>query len=199
MKNEAFYNKIASLSPTPLPERTAAVLLLLREGPEGPELVFERRSLRLRRQAGEICLPGGGVEPGEDPAAAVLRECTEELGLRDVQLLAHVESLRHRTGERVEVYAGHVESLAALTPNPDEVAEAFTVPLLWLREQPRRTARMVLTPDYARSSPELRDLLAGYGRESTSPLWVWQDKPIWGMTARIVERFLRRTEAWEEL
>lgn len=199
MKNEAFYNKIASLSPAPLEERTAAVLLLLWDGPEGPELVFERRSLRLRRQAGEICLPGGGVEPGEDPAAAVLRECTEELGLRDVTLLAHVESLRHRTGERVEVYAGRVESLAALTPNPDEVAEAFTVPLSWLREQPRRTARMVLAPDYARSSPELRELLAVYGRESTSPLWVWQGRPIWGMTARIVERFLRRTEGWTEL
>lgn len=199
MKKDAFYDKIASLIPTPLEERTAAVLLLLWEGPMGPELVFERRSARLRRQAGEICLPGGGVEAGEDPAAAALRECAEELGLNNVQLLSHAESLRHRTGERVEVYVGRVESLVGMTLNPEEVAEAFTVPLSWLRNQPPRTARLALRPDYVRSSPELHGLLEGYGRETTSPLWVWQGRIIWGLTARIVERFLRRTERWEEL
>jgi 8-oxo-dGTP pyrophosphatase MutT (NUDIX family) len=193
MNNELFYNKIAALTPEPLPERTAAVLLLLWEGPRGPELVLERRSLRLRRQAGEVCLPGGGVEPGEDPADAALRECAEELGLEQVQLLSHVESLRHRTGERVEVYAGRVASLDDLRPAPEEVEEVFTVPLRWLREHPPATARLALAPDYERSSPELHAFLESYRRESSSPLWLWEGKVLWGMSARIVERFLSRT------
>lgn len=194
MKNEAFYKKIAALAPTPLEERTAAVLLLLWEGPRGPELVLERRALTLRRQGGEICLPGGGVEPGERPEFAVLRECAEELGLTRVRLLCRLESLRHATGERVEVFAGVTESLSQLRPQPEEVAEVFTVPLSWLRDHPPLTARWVLTPDFRRSSPELHHMLPRYSRERTSPLWVWEDKVIWGLTARILERFLRRTE-----
>lgn len=194
MNNERFYTALANLRPEPLRERTAAVLVLLWEGPRGPELVLEQRALTLRRQAGEICLPGGGVEPGEDPGAAVLRECAEELGLTRVRLLCHLESIRHATGERVEVFAGVTESLEGLRPEPDEVAQVFTLPLVWLRAQPRRTARYVLTPDYERSSPELHSMLPCYGRESSSPLWVWEDKVIWGLTARILERFLRRTE-----
>ena len=194
MEKKAFYDAVAQLRARPLRERTAAVILLLREGLQGPELLFERRSAALRRQPGEVCLPGGGVEEGESPQQCVLRECAEELGLTELQLLGHVESLRHSTGERVEVFAGRVDSSAELKLQPSEVAEVFAVPLSWFREHEPKTARMVLVPDVERSSPELRELLPHYGRESISPLWLWEGRPIWGMTARIVRRFLDRLE-----
>lgn len=194
MENQKFFDAIAAFpEPEPLPERCAAVLLLLWAGPAGPELVLERRSLTLDRQPGEVCLPGGGVEPGETPAACALRETEEELGLKRVRLLAHVERFRHSTGERVEVFAGAVDSLEDLRPAPEEVEEVFTVPLRWLRARTPRTARLVLRPDEERSAPELRPFLPRYGRESASPLWVWDGKVIWGMTARVIRRFLDRT------
>ena len=193
------YDSIAALTPTPIPERTAAVMLLLREGDRGPELLFERRSADLRRQPGEVCLPGGGVEEGESPQECALRECAEELGLTQIHLLGHMESLRHSTGERVEVFAGRVDSAMELKLQSSEVAEVFAVPLSWFRENEPKTARMVLAPDVEQSSPELRELLPHYGRESTSPLWLWEGKPIWGMTARIVGRFLERLEKAGEI
>lgn len=170
-------------------ERVAAVLLLLVPGDNGPELVLEVRSYSLKRQPGEICLPGGGLEPGETAEQCALRETREELGLEAVTLLAHVESFRHVTGERVEVFAGTIDSLSGLRPQKSEVEEVFTVPLRWFREQPSRTAHYVLTPDWTRSSEELRSFLP-WGRESSSPLWVYDGRVIWGMTARVVERFL---------
>lgn len=193
MKNEKLYRAIAALpEPEPPGERVAAVLLLLWEGERGPELVLERRSLALKRQPGEVCLPGGGVEPGETPRACALRETEEELGLKDVRILAHWESLRHVTGERVEVFVGAVDSLRDLRPEPSEVEEVFTIPLRWLREHPPRVARYVLTPDYGATSSALHPFLPHYGRESRSPLWEWEGKVLWGMSARIIQGFVDR-------
>lgn len=193
MNNKRFYRVVSALpEPEPAGERVAAVLLLLWEGQRGPELVLERRSLSLKRQPGEVCLPGGGVEPGETPRACVLRETEEELGLREVRILAHLESLRHRTGERVEVFVGAVDSLRELRPQRSEVEEVFTIPLRWLCDHPPGVARYVLRPDYGASSSALHPFLSHYGRESDSPLWEWEGKVLWGMSARIIQGFVDR-------
>lgn len=47
-----------------------AVLVPLVEGPEGPSLLFEVRASTLAHQPGEVCFPGGRVEPGESPRTA---------------------------------------------------------------------------------------------------------------------------------
>jgi hypothetical protein len=103
-----------------------------------------------------------------------------------------MDTLRHSTGERVEVYVGRMEP-AAFRPNPGEVEEVFTLPLCWLRAHPPQRARYVLRPDYQATSPQLHRFLERYGRESTSPMWVYEGHVIWGLTAQIVEQFLERT------
>ena len=46
--------------------------------------------------AGGWQLPQGGMDPGEDPAVAVLREMEEEIGTRNAEILAeHPEWLRY--------------------------------------------------------------------------------------------------------
>ncbi len=44
-------------------------------------LVLTRRSLKLKHHAGQWALPGGRVDPGEDPEDTALRELAEEVGL----------------------------------------------------------------------------------------------------------------------
>ena len=61
--------------------RPAAVLVALLDRAGGPTLLFTRRTEHVPHHKGEISFPGGGLHPGEDAAAAALREAEEEVGL----------------------------------------------------------------------------------------------------------------------
>jgi 8-oxo-dGTP pyrophosphatase MutT (NUDIX family) len=61
----------------------ASAVLILAKPVDGDDVAFllVRRSRTSRYHAGEFAFPGGGIEPGESPAAAALRECHEESGV----------------------------------------------------------------------------------------------------------------------
>nr|WP_238355774.1 CoA pyrophosphatase [Kribbella sandramycini] len=66
--------------------RNSAVLILLAEGNEGPEVLLTERSWTLRKHAGQVAFPGGGVDPedgvgDEGLIRTALREAEEETGL----------------------------------------------------------------------------------------------------------------------
>jgi len=67
---------------THIADRQAAVLVLLSDTTDGPEVVLLQRSSVLRDHPGEIAFPGGSREPTDrNPAATALREGAEEIGL----------------------------------------------------------------------------------------------------------------------
>ena len=62
--------------------RQAAVLILIGEGANGPEMMFVERAATLRTHAGQIAFPGGAQDPEDlDLADTALREAAEETGL----------------------------------------------------------------------------------------------------------------------
>jgi 8-oxo-dGTP pyrophosphatase MutT (NUDIX family) len=63
--------------------RPAASLILLRDGPEGPEVLLVERNPEQRFMGGAWVFPGGAVAgAAEQPDAAAARELEEEAGIR---------------------------------------------------------------------------------------------------------------------
>jgi len=79
----------------PSAARQAAALILIYPGSEGPSIVLTERHHDLPHHPGQISLPGGGLDPDEDPEQGALREAHEEIGLRprDVRVIGALSTL----------------------------------------------------------------------------------------------------------
>ncbi len=176
-------------------DRSYAVLCPLTEG---PRLLFEVRAAGVR-QGGQVCFPGGRMEPGESPRECALRETEEELSIprREVETIGPSDFLCDQRGFLLRPVLGVVsaEGMAALRPSPAEVAEAFTVPLRFFLENAPEVYRYDLAPRGPEGFPYGAvgvppDYPWAHGTVEV-PVWYWEGRAIWGMTARIVRDLLR--------
>ena len=179
-------------------ERSYAVLAPLVEIQSGPRLLFETRAAALR-QGGEVCFPGGRMEPGETPEDCALRETEEELSIPrgEVELLGPSDFICNQRGFLLRPVVGVVSpaGLARMRPSPAEVAEIFTAPLDFFRRTPPVTARYELTPSLPEDFPYEaagipRDYVWSRGAVEV-PSWRYEGHVVWGMTARIVKDLIQ--------
>ncbi len=164
----------------------AAVVIVLRAAVDGTaEILFIRRAERAGDPwSGHIAFPGGHREPSDpDLLAAAIREASEEVGIevgrggRVLGRLPAVEPLSARLPPiDVTPFVALAPAGADVRPDPDEVQEAFWIPLASLR----------------RDGPSeiVRHVIRGEAREWRA--YPSSAGPIWGITERILSAFLER-------
>lgn len=113
--------------------RRAAVAIIVAAGEDAAEgsVLLTRRPQHLNRHAGQYALPGGRMEVGETPEEAALRETAEELGLHlaPSTILGLLDDYPTRSGFRITPVVIWGGPAYPLTPDPNEVARVFRIPL----------------------------------------------------------------------
>lgn len=155
----------------------AAVFFPLVQRPLGLHVLFTRRASHLYDHAGQICFPGGRIEPSDaDAIAAAVRETQEEIGVGPefIQLIGTQPGFLTSTRFTMKPIIGLLRPGFSITPDITEVAEVFEVPLSVLMD------------------PRLHRLhraeLPGGGHRFYFSI-TWQSYFIWGATAALIRNF----------
>jgi len=165
----------------PVDPVAAAVLVALVDRPEGLTVLFTERASQLAKHAAQISFPGGRLEPSDpDVASAALREAQEEIGLDParVKVIGYLPDHLVISGFRVTPVLSLVTPPFSLTPNPEEVAEVFEVPVSHIFDRDNHKARLRRVGD--------EDLLL-----YDIP---WERHSIWGATAGMLLTFIRMVQ-----
>ncbi len=160
-------------------------------------ILFEKRASGLSVQPGEICFPGGGIDRSDpSPAYAAIRETEEELGVHrdELSLIGPLDIIVSPFSAIIYPFVGYIHNPRSIKPNPSEVDEVFHVPLDFLLAQQPIEQNLRLTVEMPEGYPfELVPGGKDYPyRKAILPqqFYIWQDKIIWGLTARILHHFL---------
>eukprot|EP00586_Coscinodiscus_wailesii_P011805 CAMPEP_0172513216 /NCGR_PEP_ID=MMETSP1066-20121228/250649_1 /TAXON_ID=671091 /ORGANISM="Coscinodiscus wailesii, Strain CCMP2513" /LENGTH=362 /DNA_ID=CAMNT_0013293383 /DNA_START=197 /DNA_END=1285 /DNA_ORIENTATION=+ len=158
--------------------KRAGVVLPLCDVEGVPCLLFEKRSKSLRAHPDEVCLPGGMVSTKNDKTiiSTCLREMYEEINGLDPEKVIVLGILRCNWGEVAQLtgvavtpvvcYLGEIGG-RDLSPNEDEVAECFTVPL-----------------------ESILDKNLWIHKDDSAPIFTGGPHIIWGLTGYILDRFV---------
>ena len=153
----------------------AVIIAIFADPPHG--VVFVERAGHLRRNPGQIGLPGGMTDAmdGADPVTTAIRELYEELGVQPaaIRVVGQLEQLRQvSSGVAVTPVVGVLAPNTPLQVDGTETIGMFTVPLA-----------AIVTPGEIREDPALST------RDRTLYALDYEGRHIWGLTGRILKLF----------
>lgn len=144
-----------------------------------PTVLLTLRAAHLNDHAGQISFPGGKIDAGDPtPLETALREAEEEIGLDRsfIDPIGYLDVYATGFGFRILPTVARVRPGFVLQVNPDEVDEAFEIPLAFL-----------MNPvNHQRHSKEWRGIMRSY---YAMP---FADRYVWGATAGIVRELYER-------
>ncbi|KGR91301.1 nucleoside diphosphate hydrolase [Ureibacillus massiliensis 4400831 = CIP 108448 = CCUG 49529] len=161
-------------------------------------VLFEVRSLKMRKQPGDISFPGGKIDPTDkSPLEAAVRETVEELGIKfeSINVISELSPLV--TSPKFVVYPFvAILDVKQIQINEHEVEEVFTIPLDWLLEyEPyMHYASVEVKPSTDFPFHKIMNGEQYEWRTRSMEEWFfdYEDYTIWGLTARILKYFVER-------
>jgi len=155
----------------------SAVLVPIYYKQEQYYILFTKRTERVKEHKGQISFPGGAYQDGDETLVnTALRECAEEIGLMPHQ----VEVLGELDDTTTETSGYIISPFVAFIPWPYqfrvnwETEEIIDVPISAL-----------LDKGCSHQETKVID-----GQAVTSYFYHYQQRVIWGATARILNQFL---------
>lgn len=171
-----------------VPAHAAVLVPLVMRGPRRnqPTVLLTERATHLNNHSGQIAFPGGKADPEDaDATATALREAHEEVGLdhRLVQVIGQLPVYTTGSAFIVTPVVALVSPEHRLRPDPNEVADVFEVPLVFLMNPAHHRRHEVAW--------------AGQAREWFSMPYQdgAQERFIWGATAGMLRNLYRLLSA----
>ena len=191
-------NKIKTHEPRLIGEEDffkAAVLIALIENGEDYDVLFEVRSNQIPDQPGDVCFPGGAVEPGESFDEAAVRETCEELLIQPEQIrIIGASDIMHIRNTMIYPYVGILTDYRD-SFSEDEVAEVFRVPLkFFLETEPDKYVVDAMAQPEENFPYELIQGGRNYKwrvMHTEELFYQYEGHVIWGLTARMLAAFLK--------
>lgn len=160
----------------------AAVLVPVVDRGSEATVLLTKRTEGLRSHSGQVAFPGGRIDP-EDASVedAALREAVEEIGLEPqfVETVGRLPDYIAGSGFLITPVLSVVTPGFRLRLNPDEVDDAFEVPL-----------RFLMDP-----ANHVQDSRIWNNKERFFYRMPYQDWMIWGITAGIIHGMYERLYA----
>lgn len=159
--------------------RDAAVLIPVVDRGKDASVILTKRTEKLRSHAGQIAFPGGRVDATDlTPEYAALRETEEEIGLSShfIEVVGRMPDYVTGSGFRIAPILSVVKPGFKLDINPDEVDDAFEVPLSFLMDPANHN----------------RESRIWHEQERFFYTMPFHERYIWGVTAGIIRSVYER-------
>lgn len=177
-------------------------------------LLFQKRSDKIR-QPGEICFPGGGVDPFKDRTKedTAIRETIEELGVsrKQIEVGKELGVMISPLGAFVEVILGKlaINNISQVNPDSKEVEKVFLVPVDYFRNnlpqeydlkyeihsvvKGKDGEELELFPAQKLGIPP-KYWYSWSGKQHRIYVYKFENEVIWGITAEIVRALVNRID-----
>jgi len=122
---------VRSLDQQSLRHAAVVIAIVRHPGNGDASVLLTLRPDHLNHHGGQYALPGGKLDEGETPINGALRELHEELGLAltPEHVLGKLDDYPTRSGFRITPVVVWADDPADLSPDPNEVASVFHIPL----------------------------------------------------------------------
>jgi 8-oxo-dGTP pyrophosphatase MutT (NUDIX family) len=157
--------------------RTGSVLILLYEDMGEIKFPLIKRPDYQGTHGGQISLPGGKTEPGEDSIQTALRETQEEIGItsHDINVLGRLSEF-HVIPSNFLI----TPVVAAIQYKPDFIPDAYEVSRIL-----NGTVRELVKDDAIGTT----EILAAGQYRMKAPHFKIEDEIVWGATAMMLNEF----------